>query len=187
MASRKGSQLPVALTVADADSVIIVTATTPTAKRATKAALLSGLATQQAFTSHTANTGNPQAVTKTQVRLRSGCDNTADADKPVSRATQTALATKTAAYTLTATDSVILADATTAAFQVTLPTAVGITGRQYTIKKIDSTANIVTVDGNGSQTIDGATTKILASQWAFIVVVSDGANWVIVSQGGTVN
>lgn len=93
MASRQGSQLPVALTVADTDSVTIVTATTPTIKRATKAALLSGLATQQALTSHTADTGNPRAVTKTQVRLRSGCDNTVDGDKPVSRATQTALTT----------------------------------------------------------------------------------------------
>ena len=40
----------------------------------------------------------------------------------------TALATKTTTYTLTVTDSVILADATTAVFQATLPTAVGITG-----------------------------------------------------------
>lgn len=41
-------------------------------------------------------------------------------------------------YTLTVTDSVILADATTAVFQATLPTAVGITGRQYTVKRVNS-------------------------------------------------
>ena len=101
MASKKGSQLPVTSTVADADSVIIVTATTPTTKRATKAALLSGLATQQALTSHTSDAGNPHAVTKTQVGL-AAVDNTTDVDKPVSGATQTALATKADTAALTA-------------------------------------------------------------------------------------
>lgn len=99
----------------------------------------------------------------------------------------TALSTKTTTYTITEKDSVILANATSAAFQITLPTAVGITGRQYTIKRINSAANNVTVGTASSQTIDGATTKTLGTQWAFVTVVSDGANWVIVSQGGTVS
>jgi hypothetical protein len=99
----------------------------------------------------------------------------------------TALSTKTAAYILTTTDSVILADATTAAFTCTLPTAVGITGRQYTIKRINSGANNVTVGMTSGQTIDGATTKTVGAQWAFLSSESDGANWVIVSQGGTVS
>ncbi len=91
----------------------------------------------------------------------------------------TALASKTAAYTLTATDSVILADATSTTFTVTLPSAVGIVGRQYTIKKIDSSANAVTI-ASASGTIDGATTKALSAQWQSARVVSDGANWFVV-------
>jgi hypothetical protein len=92
----------------------------------------------------------------------------------------TALSTKTTTYTITVADSVILADATSAAFTVNLPTAVGITGRQYTIKKIDVSANAVTLDGNGSQTIDGATTRVLSTQYESVKVISDGANWFIV-------
>ena len=42
------------------------------------------------LTTHTGNTSNPHSVTKAQVGLGS-VDNTADADKPVSTATQTAL------------------------------------------------------------------------------------------------
>ncbi|MGI8406392.1 MAG: beta strand repeat-containing protein [Thermomicrobiales bacterium] len=91
----------------------------------------------------------------------------------------TALATKTAAYTLTATDSIILADATTAAFQATLPTAVGITGRQYTVKRINGGANNVTVGTTSGQTIDGVTTFVLTTQYQYIRVVSDGTNWFV--------
>jgi len=87
--------------------------------------------------------------------------------------------TKTAAYTLTATDSVILADATTAAFQVTLPTAVGITGRQYTVKRINSGANNVTAGCTDAETIDGATTFVLTTQYQSITVVSAGTVWFI--------
>lgn len=87
---------------------------------------------------------------------------------------------KTGAYTLTATDSTVLCNATTAAFTVTLPTAVGIAGRRYAIKKTDSSANVVTVGTTSSQTIDGATTKALSTQYASIDIVSDGANWNII-------
>ena len=92
----------------------------------------------------------------------------------------TALSTKTATHTITPYDSVIIADATAAAFNVTLPTAVSISGRQYTIKRINGGDNNVTVVTSSSQTIDGATTKVLNAQYVSVTVVSDGANWVIV-------
>lgn len=47
-------------------------------------------ATTGALTAHTGDTANPHAVTKAQVGL-SNADNTSDANKPVSTATQTAL------------------------------------------------------------------------------------------------
>jgi hypothetical protein len=100
----------------------------------------------------------------------------------VAGAIATALANKTAAYTLTATDSVVTGDATSAAFTVTLPTAVGITGRIYTVKKIDSSANAVTVGTTSGQTIDGAATYVLSTRWQFVAVVSNGANWIIVAK-----
>jgi len=93
---------------------------------------------------------------------------------------------KTGAYTITATDSTIQADASGGAFQVTLPTAASIAGRQYTIKRINATNN-VTVGCSGAETIDGATTKTLGSQWATGTVQSNGTTWLLVSQVGTVS
>jgi len=92
----------------------------------------------------------------------------------------TAIASKSTTYTVTATDSIVTASASGGAFTVTLPTAVGITGRQYTIKKTDNSANAVTVGTTSAQTIDGSTTSSLSSQYQYVTVVSDGANWSIV-------
>lgn len=89
--------------------------------------------------------------------------------------------TKTAAFTAKVDDDVILGDATAGAFSVTLPTAVGIRGRRYTIKKIDSSGNAVTIDGAGAETIDGAATVALGTQYAFRTIVSNGTNWSVIS------
>ena len=51
---------------------------------------LNASATASALSAHTSNKSNPHAVTKAQVGL-GNCDNTADLDKPISTATQTAL------------------------------------------------------------------------------------------------
>lgn len=86
----------------------------------------------------------------------------------------------TGAVTLDATYEVVLADATSGAFTVTLPAAATNEGRDYTVKKVDSSANAVTVDGNGSETIDGETTQVIAIQWDAAHIVSDGSNWLII-------
>ena len=83
-------------------------------------------------------------------------------------------------YTATASDCVIAVDVIEgAAITVYLPTAVGIEGRTYTVKKVSSGANAAIVNPNGSQEIDGEASKTLSSQWQYITVVSDGANWLI--------
>ena len=90
------------------------------------------------------------------------------------------LSTKTAAYTLVATDHTVLGNATTASFSLTLPTSVGATGQVYIIKKVDSTANTVTITTTSSQTIDGSTSKVLSYQYDGFQLQSDGANWMII-------
>ena len=85
--------------------------------------------------------------------------------------------TITSTDTLDAGNDVVWADATSAAFTLTLPAAATMVGKQFDIKKIDSTANAVTVDANGAETIDGATTAVLASQWDAIRIVTDGTSW----------
>lgn len=86
--------------------------------------------------------------------------------------------TVTTTYSIATLDTGILADATSAAFTVTLPTAVG-SYAQYVIKKKDSSANRVTVATTSSQTIDGNTTFVIISQNESITVASDNSNWYI--------
>lgn len=87
--------------------------------------------------------------------------------------------TETSAYTATASDDVILCDDTSASFTVTLPTAVGIIGKEYTFIKINSSSNEVTIDGDGSETINGNTTTTINTQYEKLTIISDGTNWYI--------
>lgn len=92
----------------------------------------------------------------------------------------TQLKTITATTTLADDDHIIAANATTANITVTLPTAVGIKGRQYTIKRIDSSSNSVTVATTSSETIDANTTFSISQQYQFLSVVSDGSKWIVI-------
>lgn len=90
-----------------------------------------------------------------------------------------AQSTKTANYTALSTDYFIFGDATAGSITINLPTAVGIAGKVYVIKKIDSSANTVTIDANSTQTLDGALTIVIGTQYASFSIVSNGSNWFI--------
>lgn len=92
--------------------------------------------------------------------------------------------TKTGAATLTDSERIVLADATTAAFTLTLPTAAVSTPYPiFYIKKIDSTlANIVTIATTSSQTIDGLTSITLANRGETVTLQGDGSNWRVISR-----
>lgn len=89
--------------------------------------------------------------------------------------------TTTTPYSELEDDDIILVDATTGAAIVNLLASANRTGRQIIIKKIDVTANTVTIDPNAAETIDGAATNVLSSQYDSITLVSDGVNWIIVA------
>lgn len=84
---------------------------------------------------------------------------------------------KTGAYTPGPGDFVITCDASGGAFSINLPAASGAARRIYHIKKIDSSGNAVTVDGNAGETIDGDTTKIISRQYDSMMISCDGSNW----------
>ena len=71
-------------------------------------------------------------------------------------------------------------DATAANTTITLPTASGITGKIYRIAKSDASANTVIIDGNASETINGATTLTLQYRYSSVSIQSDGTNWIII-------
>ena len=54
-------------------------------------------------------------------------------------------------------------------------------GRVVTILKIDGGAGSVTIDGDGSETINGSTTVSLTSQYDYRTIVSNGSEWIVIS------
>tara|TARA_R110002020_G_scaffold8645_3_gene34359 strand:- start:680 stop:1078 length:399 start_codon:yes stop_codon:yes gene_type:complete len=55
-------------------------------------------------------------------------------------------------------------------------------GRVVTIMKVDAGSGAVTIDGNASETINGATTvAIPATQFHYRTIMCDGSNWVVIS------
>ena len=88
------------------------------------------------------------------------------------------LETRTVTASATAGDESVIFCNSASAITITLPAASGVTNRVYEIKNINTGA--VTVDGNGSETIDDNTTVILASQYDSITIVCDGTEWWIV-------
>jgi len=88
------------------------------------------------------------------------------------------ISTASATLTLDATHFTVVA--TLAGTQTfTLPTAVGIAGRIYNLKKTGASGT-TTLDGAGIETIDGALTFVTTTQYESVTVQSDGANWIII-------
>jgi len=92
--------------------------------------------------------------------------------------------TETGNATLTVAEGgIILANSSGGAFTLTLPAAATSSGLWYTVKFIDSGTNIVTLDGNAAETIDGAGTNTeLDAQYDYITIVCDGSNWHIIAE-----
>lgn len=108
-------------------------------------------------------------------------DASADSLKKVTKANlfKSKMTSVSTTATADAEDDVLLCDATSGAFTVTLPAAASYTGKEFSFKKTDSSSNIVTIDGNGLETIEGKTSIRLCSQYDALTIVSDGANWAI--------
>lgn len=83
--------------------------------------------------------------------------------------------------TLDASYYTVRVDASGASRTITLPAASGCTRRIYFIKKTDNSVNTVTIDGNGAETIDGATTQVIATQYGTFQIQSNGTSWDILS------
>lgn len=99
----------------------------------------------------------------------------------VTGSTAHSITTKTASYTATANDYSIVCN-NAGAITITLPAASGATGRVYVIKKISAGGNNVTIDPNASETIDGATTRVLTTQYESVLIQCDGTSWYILSK-----
>jgi len=152
---------------------------------------------------HTSNTSNPHATTKAQVGL-GNADNTSDADKPISTATQTALNAKEPTITAGTTSQYYRGDKT---FQTLDKSAVGLGNVDNTsdVNKPVSTAqataiglkqdtlvsgtNIKTINGNsllgsGDLAISAVVNQAYRTfSTSFTLAASSGDRWYVMQNG----
>lgn len=141
------------------------------------------------MSTYTVNT-IPELTVTTPTEGASYVPEADDAIREIKRALKyqfTPVSVTSTTYTALTTSSILLVDADTAGgnVTVTLPTAASLSGRLYVIKKIDSSSYTVTVDGDGSETIDGATTKTIYGENDRLILISDGTNWVVLGGNET--
>lgn len=89
-------------------------------------------------------------------------------------------ATLSSNTTLTPVDASVRhkVDASGGPITITLPSAVGLMPTEFTLKRVNSGANVVTVSCPSG--IDGSSTYILDMQWESVTVSSDNAQWMVI-------
>lgn len=88
--------------------------------------------------------------------------------------------------TVSVSASFSIGNADTGAITFELPAAGAAEGYELTFKRVNAAANNVIVDALGADLIDGAANKTLGSQYAALVIKSDGVDWHVISTHGTV-
>jgi hypothetical protein len=112
----------------------------------------------------------------TTVTQSAGNNTTALATTAFVQAANKSYVAKSINYTATSTDNTI--EVTATGVTVTLPTAVGVTGKTYTIKLTAS--GTATVATTSSQNIDGSTTYSLSAQYKYVTVQSNNTKWAVI-------
>lgn len=90
---------------------------------------------------------------------------------------------KTGTGTLTIAECGFVKLSAAAPYTLYLPTAVGNGGRYYIFYKSDDNSNLITLDANGAETIDGQLNYTgLSYQYACVIFRSDNTEWIIVGR-----
>ena len=79
---------------------------------------------------------------------------------------------------LTNNNDVVLVNAAGGGITITLPSPSD--GKILYIKKLDSTANIISIIPSAAETIDGTNQKAITGQYDTVELISDGINWYII-------
>lgn len=87
---------------------------------------------------------------------------------------------QTADYVATPDDSTITVDATAGPVTISLPPIASSLGVKLTIKKTDSSANVVTVDADGTETIDSVESLTIVTQNGLMHVHAGATEWHLV-------
>ena len=90
---------------------------------------------------------------------------------------------KTGTGTLTIAECGFIKLSAAMPYTLYLPTAVGNGGRYYVFFKSDDNSNLITLDANGAETIDGQLIYTgLNYQYACVILRSDNTEWIIVGR-----
>lgn len=122
------------------------------------------------------------SVTASAAMMVGGTGN-ANSTVQVAGSLSMAIRTVTGNATLSATDNTVLANTSSAALTITLPSPSGISGRIYTIKKI-GTGGIdkeLTITPTGA-TIDGGNSYVIYNDYTYVTLQTDGTNWYIIKK-----
>ncbi len=88
-----------------------------------------------------------------------------------------AAVTVTTSYVMLAQDEVVLCNQS-GAIAITLPAATGgVIGKQVVIKDKSGNASTNNITVSGAQTVDGAASKTINSNYGVLRLISDGSNW----------
>jgi hypothetical protein len=77
-------------------------------------------------------------------------------------------------------EKVIFADPAAGNITLTLPPMAEAVNRIYYVKKTSLSSNLVIIDGNGSETIDGNPTATINTPNGCIALLTDGVDWKII-------
>ena len=90
------------------------------------------------------------------------------------------ITTKTGVATLVVGEAGLILVTAESPHTLELPSAATVAGLEFWIIKTDANTNLITIDGNGNETINGVLTWLsLNFQWAFLHIKSIGLSWII--------
>lgn len=90
----------------------------------------------------------------------------------------TAVVTKVADYNITSTDYLVLGNSANITF--TLPSAVGLQGHIYAIKKIDASGPFLKIAAQAGEYIDGQPDISVTAQYTAVTLQSDNTQWLVI-------
>lgn len=82
--------------------------------------------------------------------------------------------------TLDTDDQVVAGTGGASGITLTLPAVSTCQYKVFTVVKVDSGAGAVTLDGDGTETINGSATYALSSQWDKVTVWNTGTEWIVI-------